>query len=432
MCLGLVGRDESGEARPPAVPDQGGTGGVRAGQSAGGLGVGEGPVTRLDGATDAEGPAGLRGDRLPPGGHEHPYDVLGEVDQRRAERGAERGGGHGVGSGRLPGPRLRGRVHHHPPPRAQQHRHLLRPAAQQQPYQRRGPGRSRAALVLAGEEGEQDGGDGGDGVVAGFAGGGGHPEDEAPTGAEGVGGEMNAGGGVGGGGGGAGAGGAYDLGELGQRVPGGVRHDAPRRRDLRPLRPVQHRPPGEPLRQLPQHRRHRIRAGRGGGEALLGLGHAPEFGEAGLGHELPDRAGHTGEGGLGRDLDQGEFIGVAGRHQGARHGVVHRRETEAQGRSARRHDPGDVVVEVRPDPAASGTCTPAVSSSSPPSRYGYGSAISEVCAQWMTAAGSTGPAICRSARSSRASSAASGTGGVGGTAGSGMVCVSFSRNGLGG
>ncbi len=77
-----------------------------------------------------------------------------------------------------------------------------------------------------------------------------------------------------------------------------------------------------------------------------------------------------------------------------------------------------------PVPAPSGMCTPADSSSSPPSRYGYGSAISEVCTQWMTAPGSSGPAMRRSPRSARASSASSDTGGVGGTVGSGMVDVS--------
>lgn len=79
-------------------------------------------------------------------------------------------------------------------------------------------------------------------------------------------------------------------------------------------------------------------------------------------------------------------------------------------------------VKWAPDPV-SGMCAPAVSSSSPPSRYGYGSAISEVWAPCSTTPGPAGPASCRRARSSRPSRAARGTGGVGGTTGSGTMDV---------
>ena len=142
--------------------------------------------------------------------------------------------------------------------------------------------------------------------------------------------------------------GAHDPGQLAERpaprprVPGAL----PARASSAPLRPVQHRPAAHPLGELPQHRRDRVRAGRGRREALLGLRDAAQFRVAGLGHELPDRAGHAREGGPGRDLEEREAVGVAGRDQRARDRVVHRGHAEAEGRAARRDDPGDVVVEV--------------------------------------------------------------------------------------
>jgi hypothetical protein len=66
-------------------------------------------------------------------------------------------------------------VHDEPPVAAEQRRDVFRRGAQQQPYECRGPVRSRAALVFAGEEGEEYGGDRGDGVVAGGAVRGGDP-----------------------------------------------------------------------------------------------------------------------------------------------------------------------------------------------------------------------------------------------------------------
>lgn len=139
---------------------------------------------------------------------------------------------------------------------------------------------------------------------------------------------------------------ADDLRELGERLPGPGARRAPRGRDLRSFRPVQHRPAPHPLGQLPQHRRHRVRAGRRRGEALLGVGDPAEFREAGLGHQLPDRAGHPRERGLRRHLQQGQPVRVACRHQSARHRVVHGSQAEAESGPARRDDPRHVIVEV--------------------------------------------------------------------------------------
>ncbi len=120
-----------------------------------------------------------------------------------------------------------------------------------------------------------------------------------------------------------------------------------RRRDLRPVRSVEHRPAGHPLGQLPQHGGHRVRARRRRGQTLLGLGDPAQLGEAGLCHQLPHRPGHTGEGRPGRHLEERQSVPVAGLDQCPRHRVVHRRNAETERRAARRHDPGDVVVEVR-------------------------------------------------------------------------------------
>ncbi|BBC95876.1 hypothetical protein SRO_4700 [Streptomyces rochei] len=103
--------------------------------------------------------------------------------------------------------------------------------------------------------------------------------------------------------------------------------------------------PAEPLGEAAQHGRHRVGVGRGGGQALLGLGDPAQFGEAGLRHQLPHRAGHPREGGPRRDLQQRQSVGGAGGDQGVRHRVVHRGEPEAEGGTARRDDPGDVGVE---------------------------------------------------------------------------------------
>lgn len=112
--------------------------------------------------------------------------------------------------------------------------------------------------------------------------------------------------------------------------------------------PARTAPPGRPRAgRAGAGRRGSGRGGGRGGQALLGLGDAAEFGEAGLGHQLPDRAGHAREGGLRRDLHQRQLVRLAGRDQRPRHRVVHRRHPEAEGRAARRDDPGDVVVEVR-------------------------------------------------------------------------------------
>ncbi len=200
----------------------------------------------------------------------------------------------------------------------------------------------------------------------------GHPEHEPFPGPEGVDGEVGGAVGVGGGGGvraggrcaGHGRGGrgrVRSAGGSGRCGSGGV-PDHPRQlrqcrpralrrlparpRDLRAVGPVEHRPAAQALGELTQDRGDRIRPGGGGRQALLGLGDPAQFGQPGLCHQLPDRAGHPGERGLRRDLQQRQPVPVAGGDQGARDRVVHRGHPEAEGRAARRHDPGDVVVEV--------------------------------------------------------------------------------------
>ncbi len=93
------------------------------------------------------------------------------------------------------------------------------------------------------------------------------------------------------------------------------------------------------LGQLAQDRGDRIRARGGRREALLGLRDAAQLGQAGLRHQLPDRAGDAGEGRLRRDLQERQAVGLAGGDQRARHRVVHGCQTEAEGRPARGHDP---------------------------------------------------------------------------------------------
>lgn len=140
--------------------------------------------------------------------------------------------------------------------------------------------------------------------------------------------------------------GTYDPGERRQRRVRFRRGLAPRRLERCAVRGEQHRPAAQPGGQLAQHRGHRVGAGSGRRQALLGLRDPAQLVVAGLGHQPPHRARHRCEGSPGGHLHQWQAMAVAGCCQGLRHRVVHRREPEAERGAARRDDPRRVPVGV--------------------------------------------------------------------------------------